>query len=93
MQHFHSEYKTDMDLERLPSGKFVVNQLVLNINAVRAIHRRIVGQALFYLDDLQRLHETVIQGVLEEIFLPRRLRANPCAVKRMMLNFPIKDPT
>lgn len=48
MQHFHSEYKTDMDLERLPSGKFAVNQLVLNINAVRTIHRRIVGQALFY---------------------------------------------
>lgn len=28
-EQFHSEFKTDMDLERLPSGKFSTNQLVL----------------------------------------------------------------
>ena len=28
-EQFHSEFKTDMDIERLPSGKFATNQLVL----------------------------------------------------------------
>ena len=28
-EQFHSEFKTDMDIERLPSGKFVTNKLVL----------------------------------------------------------------
>ena len=29
-EQYHSEFKTDMDLERLPSGKFNTNDLVLN---------------------------------------------------------------
>lgn len=28
-EQFHSEIKTDMDVERLPSGKFETNELVL----------------------------------------------------------------
>jgi hypothetical protein len=28
-EQFHSEFKTDMDLERLPSGKFETNYLVV----------------------------------------------------------------
>jgi len=28
-EQFHSEIKTDMDLERFPSGKFETNELVL----------------------------------------------------------------
>jgi len=30
-EQFHSELKTDMDLERLPSGKFETNELVLEL--------------------------------------------------------------
>ena len=30
-EQFHSEVKTDMDVERLPSGKFVTNSLVLQL--------------------------------------------------------------
>ncbi|SEH07832.1 IS1380 family transposase [Candidatus Venteria ishoeyi] len=33
-EQFHSEFKTDMDLERLPSGKFDSNDLVLNLGAL-----------------------------------------------------------
>jgi hypothetical protein len=29
-EQYHSEFKTDMDMERLPSGKFKTNDLVLN---------------------------------------------------------------
>ncbi len=28
-EHFHAEFKTDLDIERLPSGKFATNDLVL----------------------------------------------------------------
>ena len=28
-EQFHSEFKTDLDIERLPSGKFDTNDLVL----------------------------------------------------------------
>jgi hypothetical protein len=28
-EQFHSEFKTDLDIERLPSGKFAINALVL----------------------------------------------------------------
>ncbi len=33
-EQFHSEFKTDMGLERLPSGKFATNALILNLAAL-----------------------------------------------------------
>ncbi len=44
MEQFHSEYKTDMDLERLPSGKFATNQLILDIAVLTYNILRIIGQ-------------------------------------------------
>ena len=32
-EQFHSEFKTDLDIERLPSGKFATNDLVLAMAA------------------------------------------------------------
>ena len=34
-EQFHSEFKTDLDLERLPSGKFDTNVLVLSARQPR----------------------------------------------------------
>lgn len=31
-EQFHSEFKTDLDMERLPSGKFATNDLVLSFS-------------------------------------------------------------
>lgn len=31
-EQYHSEFKTDMDFERLPSGKFATNALVLELS-------------------------------------------------------------
>ncbi|MHB8348687.1 MAG: IS1380 family transposase [Acidiferrobacterales bacterium] len=45
MEQFHSEYKTDLDLERLPSGKFATNQLVLSVALLTFNILRIMGQA------------------------------------------------
>ncbi len=33
-EQFHSEFKTDLDLERLPSGKFATNDLIMSLSAL-----------------------------------------------------------
>jgi hypothetical protein len=43
-EQFHSEFKTDMDLERLPSGKFDTNYLVCALAAVAMNILRLIGQ-------------------------------------------------
>ncbi len=43
-EQFHSEFKTDMDLERLPSGKFDTNFLVCTLAAVAMNILRLMGQ-------------------------------------------------
>lgn len=43
-EQFHSEFKSDLDLERLPSGKFDTNVLVLSLAAVAYNILRLVGQ-------------------------------------------------
>lgn len=44
MEQFHSEIKTDLDLERLPSGKFATNSLVLHMGMMAYNLLRLVGQ-------------------------------------------------
>ena len=43
-EQFHSEIKTDMDMERLPSGKFATNALVLSLGLVAYNILRLCGQ-------------------------------------------------
>lgn len=43
-EQFHSEIKTDLDMERLPSGKFATNSLVLSLAGFVYNMLRIVGQ-------------------------------------------------
>lgn len=43
-EQFHSEIKTDLDVERLPSGKFATNSLVLSLAGFVYNMLRIVGQ-------------------------------------------------
>lgn len=43
-EQYHSEVKTDMDLERLPSGKFNTNALVLGLGMVAYNALRLIGQ-------------------------------------------------
>jgi len=44
-EQFHSEFKTDLDLERLPSGKFGTNYLVCELAALAMNILRLMGQA------------------------------------------------
>lgn len=43
-EQFHSEFKTDMDMERLPSGKFETNRLVMQLGVIAFNLLRIIGQ-------------------------------------------------
>lgn len=43
-EQFHSEIKTDLDLERLPSGKFATNNLILHLGLMAYNILRILGQ-------------------------------------------------
>jgi len=43
-EQFHSEIKTDMDVERLPSGKFDTNKLVIELTILAYNILRIMGQ-------------------------------------------------
>ncbi len=43
-EQFHSEFKTDLDLERLPSGKFATNTLVMALGGFAYNILRFIGQ-------------------------------------------------
>ena len=43
-EQFHSEFKTDLDLDRLPSGKFATNALVMALGAFVYNILRFIGQ-------------------------------------------------
>jgi Transposase DDE domain group 1 len=43
-EQFHAEFKTDLDLTRLPSGKFATNELVCELAALAMNILRLMGQ-------------------------------------------------
>ena len=55
---YHSEIKTDMDVERLPSGKFESNKLVLELTMIAYNILRIIGQESLeiYIPTNQSIH-------------------------------------
>ena len=55
-EQFHSEFKTDMGLERLPSGKFDTNSLVCQLAAVAMNLLRLIGQNTLHEPDAQVRH-------------------------------------
>ena len=70
-EQFHAEFKTDMDLNRLPSGKFATNHLVCALAAVAMNLLRIVGQHTLHESDspmrkvaLRRRIKTVMQELM-----------------------------
>ena len=72
-EQFHSEFKTDLDLERLPSGKFATNALILLLGMLSYNILRIIGQLTVELDQSvvplrkkahRRRLRTVIQNLI-----------------------------
>ena len=54
-EHFHSEIKSDLDLERLPSCHFSSNSLVLHLGLLAYNMLRIIGQQSLEEIDLSQL--------------------------------------
>ena len=50
-EQFHAELKSDMDLERLPSGKFATNALVLELGMLAYNLLRVTGQRALETND------------------------------------------
>ena len=70
-EQFHSEFKTDLDLERLPSGKFDTNALVCALAALAMNILRLLGQQGLHGPDAPVRHaakrrriKTVIQELI-----------------------------
>lgn len=70
-EQYHAEIKTDMDLERLPSGKFATNQLVMACGALIYNILRFIGQTCLVTsrgiirhDAKRRRIKTVIQEMI-----------------------------
>lgn len=69
-EQFHSEFKTDMGLERLPSGKFDTNYLVCALAAVAMNLLRLLGQHTLHESDSPVRHSAQrrrIRTVMQEL--------------------------
>lgn len=69
-EQFHSEFKTDLDLERLPSGKFATNALVLSLAALTYNLLRLLGQQSLTGEDAPLRHPAKrrrIKTVMQEM--------------------------
>jgi hypothetical protein len=69
-EQFHSEFKTDLDLKRLPSGKFATNSLVCALAAVAMNILRLMGQSGLHGPDAPVRHPAKrrrIKTVMQEL--------------------------
>ena len=70
-EQYHSELKTDLDLERFPSGKFATNDLILHLGCFTYNLLRLIGQESLKKNDapvkkkvFRRRVKTVIQNLI-----------------------------
>lgn len=66
-EQFHAEFKSDMDLERLPSGKFDTNYLVCRFAAVAMNLLRLIGQNMLNKPVRHAAQRRRIKTVLHEM--------------------------
>jgi hypothetical protein len=71
-EQYHSEIKTDLDLERLPSGKFATNATMLSLGLVAYNVLRLCGQGA--LKEQRRLPSEARAPMRKKVFR-RRLRS------------------
>lgn len=58
-EQFHSEIKTDMGIERLPSGKFETNALILKLAMIAYNVLRIIGTEAMKKQDMPVRHDSI----------------------------------
>jgi len=87
-EQYHSEFKTDLDLERLPSGKFETNALVLSLAATAYNMLRYIGPNTLIGSDapvrqaVRRLHTVLQETVYKAVRLIRHGRRYPAPFGR-----------
>ena len=87
-EQFHSELKTDLDLERLPSGKFQTNELVLFLGMVAYNLLKLIGQESLQESDApirKQVSRRRVRSVMQDlVYLACRLVRH---ARRWMLSF------
>jgi len=87
-EQFHREFKTDLDLERLPSGKFATNDLVLSLAGLAYNVLRLMGQSALLSEGAPVRHTAKrrrLKTVMQElIYVSAKLVAH---ARRKFLNF------
>lgn len=72
-EQFHSELKSDMDVERLPSSNFDTNSLILLLSMLAFNCLRTIGQQMLELKDLSPVKLSVkrrrIKSVIRDLIL------------------------
>ena len=70
-EQYHSELKTDMDVERLPSGKFATNALILELAMIAYNILRMIGQESLKhkQPDKRRVHRRRLRTVISNLVL------------------------
>lgn len=72
-EQYHSEIKTDMGIECLPSGKFETNALILKLTMIAYNILRIIGTAAMEGNDMPIRHSTIkrrrIRTVIDNLIL------------------------
>lgn len=78
MEQFHAEMKSDMGLEKLPSGKFATNMLIHDLSMIAYNTLRLIGTVMNQAPDLplkseafRRRIKTVIQHI---IYTPAQIK-------------------
>lgn len=66
-EQFHSELKTDMNVERMPSGKFETNALILKLAMIAYNILRIIGTETMKKRDMPIRHNTIKRRRLRTI--------------------------
>jgi hypothetical protein len=71
-EQFHSEIKSDLDLERLPSGKFKTNDLILHLGVFAYNILRLIGQSSIKDQNApiqKKVHRRRLKSVIRDMIL------------------------
>lgn len=69
-EQFHSEFKTDLDLERMPSSKFKTNDLWLHIAKLTFNILRLIGEKAIEICNLKLVRQRLRTVILKIIYTP-----------------------
>ncbi|MGC9385108.1 MAG: IS1380 family transposase [Kosmotogaceae bacterium] len=104
-EQFHSELKSDMDLERLPSGKFATNSLILILALMSYNILRLCGQIFLHAsansetqNTSKKIKRKRIRSVLQELMylackMVKHARKFILSFSRHLKEFPIVSET